>query len=59
MGQQIKWRNLDNPVYILKILKKQSEIQSICEHQIIKSSEQNSCSVTFSRDISERIIIAT
>ena len=58
MGQQIKWRNLDK-VYILKILKKQSEIQSICEHQIIKSSEQNSCSVTFSRDISERIIIAT
>ena len=41
MGQQIKWRNLDNPVYILKILKKQSEIQSICEHQIIKSSKQN------------------
>ena len=45
MGQQIKWKNLDNPVYILKILKKQLEIQSVCEHQIVKSSEQNSVSL--------------
>ena len=45
MGQQIKWKNLDNPVYILKILKKQLEIQSVCEHQIVKNSEQNSVSL--------------
>ena len=42
MGHKVKWRNLDNPVYILK---KQPEIQSVCEYQIIKISEQNSVSL--------------